>query len=33
MLRLGLKDLRYLHKSDVVFLRETPSLRHKKGGI
>jgi phenylalanyl-tRNA synthetase alpha chain len=33
MLRLGLKDLRYLHKSDVAFLRETPSLRHKKGGI
>jgi phenylalanyl-tRNA synthetase alpha chain len=33
MLRLGLKDLRYLHKSDVSFLRETPSLRHTKGGI
>ncbi len=33
MLRLGLKDLRYLHKSDVAFLRETPSLRHMKGGI
>jgi phenylalanyl-tRNA synthetase alpha chain len=33
MLRLGLKDLRYLHKSDVVFLRETPSLRHTRGGI
>ncbi len=33
MLRLGLKDLRYLHKSDVAFLRETPSLRHTKGGI
>jgi phenylalanyl-tRNA synthetase alpha chain len=33
MLRLGLKDLRYLHKSDVAFLRETPSLRHSKGGI
>jgi phenylalanyl-tRNA synthetase alpha chain len=33
MLRLGLKDLRYLHKSDVAFLRETPSLRHSKGGL
>jgi phenylalanyl-tRNA synthetase alpha chain len=33
MLRLGLKDLRLLHKSDVAFLRETPSLRHTKGGI
>jgi phenylalanyl-tRNA synthetase alpha chain len=33
MLRLGLKDLRLLHKSDVLFLRETPSLRPKKGGI
>ena len=33
MLRLGLKDLRYLHKSDVAFLRETPSLRKSKGGI
>jgi phenylalanyl-tRNA synthetase alpha chain len=33
MLRLGLKDLRYLHKSDVAFLRETPALRHTKGGI
>ena len=33
MLRLGLKDLRNLHKSDVAFLRETPSLRHSKGGI
>jgi phenylalanyl-tRNA synthetase alpha chain len=33
MLRLGLKDLRYLHKSDVAFLRETPSLRQTKGGI
>ncbi|MGA2918097.1 phenylalanine--tRNA ligase subunit alpha [Methanoregula sp.] len=33
MLRLGLKDLRYLHKSDVAFLRETPSLRQNKGGI
>jgi phenylalanyl-tRNA synthetase alpha chain len=33
MLRLGLKDLRYLHRSDVAFLRETPSLRKVKGGI
>jgi len=33
MLRLGLKDLRYLHKSDVAFLRETPSLRKTKGGL
>jgi phenylalanyl-tRNA synthetase alpha chain len=33
MLRLGLKDLRYLHRSDIAFLRETPSLRHTKGGI
>jgi phenylalanyl-tRNA synthetase alpha chain len=33
MLRLGLKDLRLLHKSDVAFLRETPSLRHTKGGL
>jgi phenylalanyl-tRNA synthetase alpha chain len=33
MLRLGLKDLRLLHKSDVAFLRETPALRHAKGGI
>jgi len=33
MLRLGLKDLRYLHKSDVAFLRETPALRHTKGGV
>jgi phenylalanyl-tRNA synthetase alpha chain len=32
MLRLGLKDLRYLHKSDVAFLRETPALRYSKGG-
>jgi phenylalanyl-tRNA synthetase alpha chain len=32
MLRLGLKDLRLLHKSDVAFLRETPALRHAKGG-
>jgi phenylalanyl-tRNA synthetase alpha chain len=33
MLRLGLKDLRYLHRSDVAFLRETPSLRSAKGGV
>ncbi len=33
MLRLGLKDLRLLHRSDVAFLRETPSLRKAKGGI
>ncbi|NMB78088.1 MAG: phenylalanine--tRNA ligase subunit alpha [Methanomicrobiales archaeon] len=33
MLRLGLKDLRLLHKSDVAFLRETPSYRKIKGGI
>jgi phenylalanyl-tRNA synthetase alpha chain len=33
MLRLGLKDLRYLHKSDVAFLRETPALRPNKGGL
>jgi len=33
MLRLGLKDLRLLHKSDVAFLRETPSLQKAKGGI
>jgi phenylalanyl-tRNA synthetase alpha chain len=33
MLRLGLKDLRYLHRSDVAFLRETPALRQTKGGV
>jgi phenylalanyl-tRNA synthetase alpha chain len=33
MLRLGLKDLRYLHRSDVAFLRKTPVLRSMKGGI
>ena len=33
MLRLGLKDLRYLHRSDVAFLRETPALRSTKGGV
>ena len=32
MLRLGLKDLRNLHRSDVAFLRETPVLRYTKGG-
>lgn len=32
MLRLGLKDLRHLHRSDVAFLRETPALRQHKGG-
>jgi len=31
MLRLGLKDLRLLHRSDVAFLRETPALRPAKG--
>jgi phenylalanyl-tRNA synthetase alpha chain len=33
MLRLGLKDLRYLHRSDIAFLRETPVLRHTAGEI
>ena len=33
MLRLGLKDLRYLHRSDVAFLRETPALRSMRGGV
>jgi phenylalanyl-tRNA synthetase alpha chain len=33
MLRLGLKDLRNLHRSDVSFLRETPALRSKQGGV
>ncbi len=33
MLRLGLKDLRLLHKSDVAFLRETPVLWRAKEGI
>jgi phenylalanyl-tRNA synthetase alpha chain len=32
MLRLGLKDLRHLHRSDVAFLRETPFL-YRKGGV
>jgi len=32
MLRLGLKDLRYLHRSDVAFLRETPALHSGKEG-
>ncbi len=33
MLRLGLKDLRLLHKSDVAFLRETPAYRKSRGGV
>ncbi|HPH35573.1 MAG TPA: hypothetical protein PLU94_08805, partial [Methanoregulaceae archaeon] len=33
MLRLGLKDLRLLHKSDIQFLRETPVIREAEGGI
>jgi phenylalanyl-tRNA synthetase alpha chain len=33
MLRLGLKDLRQLHHSDIAFLRETPALRRKTGGL
>jgi phenylalanyl-tRNA synthetase alpha chain len=33
MLRLGLKDLRYLHQSDIAFLRETPILRITKDGV
>jgi phenylalanyl-tRNA synthetase alpha chain len=33
MLRLGLKDLRYLHRSDVAFLRETPALRTTREGV
>lgn len=33
MLRLGLKDLRQLHHSDIAFLRETPALRRKSGGV
>jgi phenylalanyl-tRNA synthetase alpha chain len=32
MLRLGLKDLRHLHRSDVAFLRETPAHRKTQGG-
>jgi len=32
MLRLGLKDLRHLHRSDITFLRETPALRRTPGG-
>jgi phenylalanyl-tRNA synthetase alpha chain len=32
MLRLGLKDLRHLHRSDVAFLRETPAYRKIQGG-
>ena len=31
MLRLGLKDLRHLHRSDVAFLRETPALPQDEG--
>jgi phenylalanyl-tRNA synthetase alpha chain len=33
MLRLGLKDLRYLHRSDVAFLRETPAIFGIKDGV
>lgn len=33
MLRLGLKDLRLLHKSDIQFLRETPVITDAEGGI
>ena len=33
MLRLGLKDLRYLHQSDIAFLREMPILRITKDGV
>ena len=33
MLRLGLKDLRYLHQSDIAFLREKPILRNTKDGV
>ena len=32
MLRLGLKDLRHLHRSDVAFLRDTPAYRRSQGG-
>lgn len=32
MLRLGLKDLRQLHRSDVAFLRDSPSLQRPVGG-
>ncbi len=31
MLRLGLKDLRYLHRSDIAFLRDTPALNRTGG--
>ncbi len=31
MLRLGLKDLRYLHRSDIAFLRDTPALNRAGG--
>lgn len=33
MLSLDLKDLRSLHQSDIEFLRQTPILRRKTGGI
>jgi phenylalanyl-tRNA synthetase alpha chain len=33
MLSLDLKDLRSLHQSDIEFLRQTPTLRQKTGGI
>src|SRR4030043_1159081 len=33
MLRLGLKDLRYLHRSDVAFLRQTPPPPPTKGRV
>jgi len=33
MLRLGLIDLRLLHKSDIAFLRETPAIQNTPGGI
>jgi phenylalanyl-tRNA synthetase alpha chain len=33
MLRLGLKDLRLLHKSDIQFLRETPVITDAERGI
>ncbi|MDD1700333.1 MAG: phenylalanine--tRNA ligase subunit alpha [Methanoregula sp.] len=32
MLRLGLKDLRHLHHSDIAFLRNTPALYRMTGG-
>jgi phenylalanyl-tRNA synthetase alpha chain len=33
MIRLGLKDLRYLHRSDVAFLRDTPAIFDIKDGV